>query len=46
MDHKILIEGDSSVLIVFGDAISAETNQRFTATVKLIKEQRIEGIWI
>ena len=44
MDHKILIEGDSSVLIVFGDTISAETNQRITATVKLIKEQRIEGI--
>ena len=41
---KILIEGDSSVLIVFGDAISTEINQRITATVKLIKEQRIEGI--
>ena len=41
---KILIEGDSSVLIVFGDTISTEINQRITATVKLIKEQRIEGI--
>ena len=44
MDHKILIDGDSSVLIVFGDTISAETNQRITATVKLIKDARIEGI--
>ena len=41
---RILIEGDSSILIVFGDTISVETNQRITATVKLIKEQRIEGI--
>ncbi len=41
---KILIEGDSSVLIVFGDTISTEINQRISATVKLIKEQRIEGI--
>ncbi len=43
-DYKILIEGDSSVLIVFGDTISVETNQRISATVKLIREQRIEGI--
>ena len=43
-NDQILIEGDSSVLIVFGDAISAETNQRITSTVQLIRAQRIEGI--
>ncbi len=43
-DYKILIEGDSSVLIVFGDTISPEINRRVTAAVQLIKEQRIEGI--
>ena len=43
-DYRILIEGDSSVLIVFGDTISTETNQRITSTVQLIREQRIEGI--
>ena len=44
MKPQILIEGDSSVLIVFGDTISAETNSRITATVRLIREQRIEGM--
>jgi len=43
-NYQILIEGDSSVLIVFGDTISAETNQRITSTVQLIRAQRIEGI--
>lgn len=43
-DYRILIEGDSSVLIVFGDTISMETNRRITSTVQLIREQRIEGI--
>ena len=43
-NYQILIEGDSSVLIVFGDRISPETNQRITSTVQLIREQRIEGI--
>ena len=43
-EFKILIEGDSSVLIVFGDTISAETNQRIAATVRLIREQKIEGV--
>lgn len=42
--YKILIEGDSSVLIVFGDTISTDTNQRIVSTVQLIREQRIEGI--
>ena len=32
------------MLIVFGDTISTETNQRITSTVQLIREQRIEGI--
>ena len=43
-NYRILIEGDSSVLIVFGDAISTETNQKITSTVQLIREQKIEGI--
>lgn len=43
-DCKILIEGDSSALIVFGDVISPEINRRVTLTAKLIREQRIEGI--
>ena len=42
--YQFYIEGDSSILIVFGDAINAETNQRIAATVRLIREQRIEGI--
>lgn len=42
--YKFYIEGDSSILIVFGDAISARTNQRIAATVRLIREQKIEGI--
>ncbi|MBR5109657.1 MAG: 5-oxoprolinase subunit PxpB [Clostridia bacterium] len=43
-DYRIFIEGDSSVLIVFGDTISAEINQRISSTVQLIRAQRIEGI--
>ena len=43
-NYQILIEGDSSVLIVFGDTISTEINQRITSTVQLIRAQRIEGI--
>lgn len=43
-NYQILIEGDSSVLIVFGTTISTEINQRITSTVQLIRAQRIEGI--
>ena len=43
-DYQILIEGDSSVLIVFGDTISTEINQRITSVVQLIRDQKIEGI--
>lgn len=32
------------MLIVFGDTISAEINQRISSTVQLIRAQRIEGI--
>ena len=42
--YKFYIEGDSSILIVFGGTISARTNQRIAATVRLIREQKIEGI--
>lgn len=41
---RILTEGDSSVLIEFGNEISPEINQRISATVKLLRHQHIEGI--
>ena len=41
---KILVAGDSSVLIEFGNEIRPETNRRIAATVQLIREQQIEGI--
>ena len=41
---KILVAGDSSVLIEFGNEILPETNRRIAATVQLIREQHIEGI--
>lgn len=41
---KIVPAGDSAVLVQFGDCISPEINQRIAATIKLIKEQKIEGI--
>ena len=41
---KILVAGDSSVLIEFGNEIRPETNRRISATVQLIREQQIEGI--
>lgn len=42
--YQFYIEGDSSILIVFGDTICEETNQRIAATVRLIRDQKIEGI--
>ena len=41
---KILVAGDSSVLIEFGKEINPETNRRIAATVQLIRDQQIEGI--
>ncbi|MBQ8026222.1 MAG: 5-oxoprolinase subunit PxpB [Oscillospiraceae bacterium] len=41
---KILVAGDSSVLIEFGKEISPETNRRIAATVQLIHAQQIEGV--
>lgn len=41
---RILTEGDSSILIEFGQEISPEINRRITATVQLLKEQHIEGV--
>ena len=41
---KILVAGDSSVLIEFGNEINPETNRRIAATVQLIRDQQIEGI--
>lgn len=43
-DIKIYTEGDSSLLIVFGEEISPEINGRITATVKMLKQQHIVGI--
>lgn len=41
---KILTEGDSSMLIVFGNEVSPEINRRITATIELLKNQHIEGV--
>lgn len=41
---KILTEGDSSMLIVFGNEVSPEINRRISATIELLKMQHIEGV--
>ena len=41
---QILTEGDSSLLIVFGDEISPEINSRISAVVQLLKNQHIKGV--
>lgn len=41
---KIVPEGDSSILIVFGNEICPETNRRISAVVHLIRSQKIEGL--
>lgn len=41
---KILTAGDSSILVEFGKEISPEINSKITSTVKLMKEQHIEGV--
>ena len=43
-DIQILTEGDSSLLIVFGDEISPEINKRISAAVQLLKMQHIKGV--
>ena len=41
---RILTEGDSSILIVFGNEVSPEINRRISATIELLKNQHIEGV--
>ena len=41
---KILTAGDSSILIEFGNEIRPDINRQISATVKLMKEQHIEGV--
>lgn len=41
---QILTEGDSSLLIVFGNEVSPEINRRISATIQLLRNQHIEGI--
>ena len=43
-DYHFYPEGDSSVLIVFGDTVSTETNRRISSAVREIREQKIEGV--
>ncbi len=44
MEIKILTEGDSSVLVDFGQEISPEINKKITATVQILKDQHIVGV--
>ena len=41
---RILTEGDTSMLIVFGEEISPKINAKITSAVHLMKQQKIEGI--
>lgn len=41
---KILAEGDSSLLIVFGNEISPKLNAKVSAMVRLLRSTRIEGV--
>ncbi len=41
---KILAEGDSSLLIVFGNEISPQLNAKVSAMVRLLRSTKIEGI--
>lgn len=43
-DIRILTEGDSSLLIVFGDEISPSINRRISAVTRHLKDQDIEGV--
>ena len=41
---KIIPEGDSSILMVFGNEVNPEINRKISAVVQLIKSQHIEGL--
>lgn len=41
---RILTEGDSSVLVEFGKEISPQINRKISSTVKMMREQHIEGV--
>lgn len=41
---KILAEGDSSLLIVFGNEISPQLNAKVSAMVRLLRSTKIEGV--
>jgi KipI family sensor histidine kinase inhibitor len=41
---RILTEGDSSLLVEFGDEICPEINQKISAIVQLLKKQQVEGV--
>ena len=41
---KLFAEGDSSLLIVFGNEINPAINARIAATVRMMRQQKIEGI--
>lgn len=41
---RILTEGDSSLLLVFGQEISPQINRKITALVRMIREQKIKGV--
>ena len=43
-DYRFFAEGDSSVLIVFGDAVCPETSRRIASAVRRIREERIGGV--
>ena len=42
--YEIIPEGDSAVLVVFGDQISPEINRKVTATADGIREAQIPGV--
>lgn len=41
---RILVAGDSSLLVEFGKEISPEINRKIAATVQLMRDQYIEGV--
>ncbi len=41
---RILTAGDSSLLVEFGNEISPEINRKIASTVKLLRDQNIEGV--
>ena len=43
-DIRILTEGDSSLLIVFGNEVSPDINKKISAVVSLFRSQQIKGV--